>query len=366
MAAMRIAAVLALSLALLDSAEPGAQPAFPATVASALTQAINQWAARPGHVGVSAAVVLSDGAEWTAAAGFAGAGEPLVADHLIQIASITKTMTAAVVLQLVDEGVLRLDDPLSRWLPPRQHVDPAITLRQLLNHTNGLSNYTTFRALGEAIDANPARVFTPDELLDFIGPPQFAAGASTEYTNTAFVLLGQVVERATGRSIVDLYRQRLWTPLELNGVFLPGFEEPVGIVAMARTGSLFSAPLDHMSRLSIGYSAFGLFATASTVARWGRQLFDGHVISEAMQHEMRQLVPAAGNIIGETGAGLGVRGYRYLGRTQFGHSGGSSFGSSLLLFDPETLTTVAVLANQDAGADHFLLAPALLRIASVD
>ena len=92
-------------------------------------------------------------------------------------------------------------------------------------------------------------------------------------------------QHKTGRRIVDLYRQRLWAPLDLNGIFLPCLEEPAGIVAMARSGSLFSAPLDHMSRLSIGYSAFGLFATASTVARWGRQLFDGHVISDSMPED---------------------------------------------------------------------------------
>jgi len=83
-----------------------------------------------------------------------------------------------------------------------------------------------------------------------------------------------------------------------------------------------------------------------------------------MQTQMRRLVPAAGNIPGETGAGLGIRSYQYLGRIQYGHSGGSSFGSSLLLFDPESGVTVVVAMNQRGGADHFVLAPRLLELAT--
>jgi D-alanyl-D-alanine carboxypeptidase len=273
-------------------------------------------------------------------------------------------MTGAVVLQLADEGRLGLDDPLARWLPPRRNVDPAITLRQLLNHTNGLDNYSASPALGAALAADPERVFTGDELLGFLGPARFSPGARTEYTNTAFLLLGQVAESVTGRAIVDLYHQRLWGPLGLREVFLPGFEPAPGPVAAARGGSGLVAPLDRMSLVSTGHSAYGLFASARAVARWGHELFTGTVVSARMQQEMRTLVPAAGNIPGESGAGLGIRGYSYLGRRQLGHSGGASFGSSLLLHDPERRVTVAVLMNQGQGADHFSLGPALLEIAT--
>jgi D-alanyl-D-alanine carboxypeptidase len=259
---------------------------------------------------------------------------------------------------------VRLDDPLERWLSPRANVDAGITVRQMLNHTSGLANYTANAALGAAIDADPARIFTADDLLGFVGPPRFAPGSGTEYTNTSFLLLGQVAERATGRPVLDLYRQRLWGPLALSGIFMPGLEDPPAPVAMALASWGLDAPLDRMSLLSIGHSAFGLLADAGTIARWGHALFGGRVISEAMQQEMRTLVPAAGNILGETGAGLGIRSYEYLGRTQFGHSGGASFGSSLLLFDPDTGVTVVVIMNQGQGAQHFALAPGLLRIAT--
>lgn len=335
----------------------------PAALVQSLQGAIDAWASTPGHRGVSASVILASGAQWNGVAGIAG-DEPLRGDQLIAVASITKTMTGAVILQLVDDGLLHLDDPIDRWLSPREHVDPAITIRQLLNHTNGLANYTTAPALGAAIAADPQRAFTPDELLGFVGPPRFAPGAATEYTNTAFLLLGAIAERATGRSIVDLYHQRLWAPLGLTQIFLPGYEEPPSAVATAYSGAAAIAPLERLSLLSVGHSAFGLLSNARTIASWGRALFVGDVLSADMQAAMRTLVPAAGNIPGESGAGLGIRAYGYLDRSQFGHSGGSSFGSSLLLFDPESGVTVAVIMNQGSGAQHFELAPRLLAIAA--
>lgn len=352
--------------ALVTGAQPGSDAAatVPEALAADLHLALTHWAAVPGHRGVTAAVVLPGGARWTGAAGLAGEGEAMRPEHLIGIASITKTMTGAVILQLVDEGVVRLDDPIERWLDPIAHVPPAITVRQLLNHTNGLANYTLNAALGEAITADPARPFTVDDLLGFVGPPRFTAGERTEYTNTSFLLLGKVAERATGRSIVDLYRQRLWAPRGLTGVFLPGADEPSGAVAGALGRSGVVDPLTQVALLSVGQSAFGLYADAVTVAAWGHALFTGDVLSSERQAEMRELVPAAGNIPGESGAGLGIRGYQYFDRTQFGHSGGMALGSSLLLFEPASGVTVVVAMNQGQNAAHFALAPQLLAIAS--
>jgi D-alanyl-D-alanine carboxypeptidase len=343
---------------------PTAAAEVPADTARAFRDAVDQWAQVPGHRGVTASVVLKNGAQWDGAAGVAADDEPMRVDHLTQIASITKTMTAAVILQLVDEGVVRLDDPIGRWLAPRLWISSAITVRQLLNHSNGLANYTASDALGALINEDETRVLTADDLLEFVGPPHFAPGARTEYTNTAFVLLGQIAERATGQSMVKLYHQRLWEPMALDEIFLPGVEEATGPVAAAVHGGQVYDPLAHMSLLSIGNSAFGLLSNARTIARWGHALFAGDIVSAERQREMRILTPAAGNIPGEIGVGLGVRSYGYLDRVQFGHSGGASFGSSLLLFDPESGVTVAVLMNQNQGADHFELAPRLLEIAT--
>ncbi len=334
-------------------------------MAAAFQAAIDEWAAGVGHYGVSASVILADGSRWDGAAGRAGADTWLTPDHRIPLASITKTVTGAVVLTLVDEGIVRLDDPVGRWLEPLTHVDGAITVRQLLNHTNGLANYPDSRALQLDVAADFTRVFSARELLAYLGPPVALPGTQTQYTNTAFLLLGLIAEAATGRSIVDLYQQRLWAPLDIREIFLPGYEEPSHPVASSLNGSgLLLEPLTRLAQLTTGHSAAGLIGTARDVARWGRALFAGRVISDELQAAMRELVPAAGNIPGESGAGLGIRGYTFFDRQQYGHSGGGGFCSSLLIFDPETGVTVVVIMNQAIGAQHFQLAPRLLEIAT--
>ena len=95
-------------------------------------------------------MILANSHEWVSTAGIEGTGKSLEPEHLIWIASITKIMTGSVIMGLAEEGILGLDDPISRWLDEMKNIDPKITLRQLLNHTNGLANNT----------ANPSRSLT--------------------------------------------------------------------------------------------------------------------------------------------------------------------------------------------------------------
>lgn len=358
--------VLAAVIAALAAARaPSPAPAVvPPSVAAALDAALREWRDAPGHVGVSAAVILPDGGRWESAVGEASPDELLTVDHRMPIASITKTMTAGVVLTLVDESVLRLDDPVSRWLEPHRHVDPRITIRQLLTHSAGLANYADAPALQRAAALDHARVFTAEELLSYLGPPAAAPGARTQYTNTATVLLALVAERATGRALVDLYHQRLWDPLEMREVYFPGYEAPTLPVAWSFGTIGWFRSVTRVSQLTAGHAAGALVATARDVATWGRALFGGSVLSTDMQAAMRELRPAAGNIPGESGVGLGIRGYDFFDRVQYGHSGGGAFNSSLLLFDPQSGVTVVVLMNQALHAAHFELAPQLLALAA--
>lgn len=364
--AARSAAVVAAVLAALTlvRAEPGSVPVVPASMADALDGALREWLDAPGHVGVSAAVIRPDGARWEGAVGAASPDAPLTPDHRMPIASITKTMTAGVVLTLVDDGVLQLDDTVTRWLGPRRNVDARITLRQLLTHSAGLANFAESPALQRAAAADHAHVYTADELLTYLGPPVAPPGARTQYTNTASVLLALVAEHATGRPLVELYHQRLWDPLDLREVYFPGYEEPTLPVAWSFGTIGWFPSVTRISQLTAGHAAGGLVASARDIATWGHALFAGHVISDDLQTAMRELRPAAGNIPGETGVGLGIRGYGFFDRVQYGHSGGGGFNSSLLLFDPDSGVTVAVSMNQALDAAHFELAPRLLTIAA--
>jgi D-alanyl-D-alanine carboxypeptidase len=348
-------------------------PQVARTIPEALQASLDAWLLDPGRRGVSAAVVLADGALWTGTAGLARTGEPLRADHQIAVGSITKTATAALVLKLVEEGRLSLDDPASGWVNGLDHVPPQVTLRQLLNHTCGLANYTLHPDFAATLASDPARRFAPRELLElFLAPPVFAAGARTAYTNSAFVLLGLVAEAAGRRDVARQWRERFWSPLGLDEVFLPPDEPARGSVANAWVGSAAATqrevePLANVAGFSSRWAAFGLVASPRDVARWARALFAGPVLAAESRRAMLSFVTAAGEIPQESGSGLGVRRYQYGGREQWGHSGAAAEGSSLVLHEPSSGVTLAVAMNQSPashGSSHFTLAGELLRIAS--
>src|SRR5262249_39376619 len=117
-------------------------------------------------------------------------------DTHFRVASNTKTMTAAVIVLLVQEGKLRFDDPISKYVEGVPNGDD-ITISELLKMRSGLYNYTSAPELGESLDHDPARVWTPQELLAiaFKRPPIFAPGKKYDYCNTNYVLLGLIAEK---------------------------------------------------------------------------------------------------------------------------------------------------------------------------
>jgi D-alanyl-D-alanine carboxypeptidase len=183
------------------------------------------------------------------------------------------------------------------------------------------------------------------------------------------VLLGMVAESAGGVEVAAQWRARFWGPLGLDEVFLPPDEPPLGSVANAWVGGSAATqrevePLANVAAFSARWAAFGLVASPRDVARWARALFAGNVLGPAARREMLTVVPA-GEAGFETGWGLGVRRYGYLGREQWGHSGAADEGSSLVLHEPSSGVTLAVAMNQSPashGSSHFLLAGELLRI----
>src|SRR5262249_41957723 len=154
-----------------------------------------------GFQGCSAAVDLPGQPTWLGTSGSSYAGVPITSDLLFAIGSNTKTFTAALVLQLVDRGLLSLDAPLSSLLPQHTNVNPRITVRQLLDHTSGLFDYMNDDAaqVFAAITADRSRIWTPEEILStFFGPPHFAPGASWRYSNTNFLIAGMIDEAVIG------------------------------------------------------------------------------------------------------------------------------------------------------------------------
>jgi CubicO group peptidase (beta-lactamase class C family) len=140
-----------------------------------------------------------------------------------RIASVTKTFVATVVLQLAAEGRLGLDDQVERWLPGMVPNGRSITLRELLNHSSGLFDYDQDEAWVTARISDPGREWSPRELLAvaFSHPPIFAPGSDWSYSNTNYILLGLVVEAATGTTLAAQLQARLFAPLALGATSFP-------------------------------------------------------------------------------------------------------------------------------------------------
>jgi D-alanyl-D-alanine carboxypeptidase len=153
-----------------------------------------------------------------------------------RIGSVTKSFVATVVLQLVGEGRLGLDDPLERWLPGAVPGGERITIRQLLNHTSGLYNYTDAllgpllaKPTRQAYQQLAARSFAPRALVAMATRhrPLFPPGTRFAYSNTNYILLDLVVERVTGARLAAQLHRRIVQPLGLEATELPGTQRRI-------------------------------------------------------------------------------------------------------------------------------------------
>ncbi|HEX6340974.1 serine hydrolase domain-containing protein [Umezawaea sp.] len=301
-------------------------------------------------------------------------------DHVLRagdsfrMGSNTKTVTAALVLQLVAERRLRLDDTVERWLPGTVPNGGNITLRMLLNHTGGLADSAyTARSLHLMTGHDTSRP-TSEEVLA-LGtdlPPVGAPGGAWSYSNPGYVALGLVLERATGRSFADLVRQRVTGPLGMRDTYVAtgaaprrgtaplahGYEpdaahlrpltEPLGLPE----GWGFVGPADdeHVDTTAIdqswGGAAAAIVSTAADWARFDRALMSGGLFPERLLAEMRTTVPSEGP---DHRYGLGVDEYRSPCGTVWGHDGALPGYRSDNYTDESGRRTVSVLSTTHFG-----------------
>jgi D-alanyl-D-alanine carboxypeptidase len=249
--------------------------------------------------------------------------QPLRPAARFRVGSVTKSLVATVALQLVGRGRLGLDDPVERWLPGLVPNGEAITLRMLLNHTSGLFNYTDDQAWLEQLIANPTRRWTPRQLVAVATahPPTFPPGMGWSYSNTGYIVAGLVLERATGRPLERLVRQRVIRRL---GLARTSFPTRPGISGYHAHGyvppSLSGQGYVDVTRLSPSatWAAGAVVSTAGDLRRFYAALFGGRLLRPALLHQMRTTVP----VDPVFGYGLGVYSLRTACGTVWGHDGG--------------------------------------------
>lgn len=318
-----------------------------------------------GHVGLVSAVAFPDGTIWEGASGWSdpGTGDPIRTDHRLAFASITKTFVAAVVLQLVEEGVLTLDDTVGQHAGPFTFVNSGITIRQLLGHTSGVYNYTNHPERVATLRADLSRVWTPEEVLaHFLKSPLYFAGTGASYSNSNFLILHTIVEAATGNTLGDEIRARIIGPLALGGTTFGGDEPPNGEVPTTWSDINGDGELDSFNQLYVARSHLSaraapgsMFSTASDIARWAQHLFNPSTFSASVRDEMLDWHALDGVNDTWTGFGLSVQQFRFAGVEMWGHSGWVNGSRSIMAYAPNYGFSFAVVDN-DARSNHYEIA----------
>jgi D-alanyl-D-alanine carboxypeptidase len=341
-------------------------------------QTIAQSFVARGGVGIAVALARhSNMPPETAFAGFADRphATPVGSTHLFKIGSCTKTLVAATLMRLAEQQRVDLDTPSSTffpWLPG----GTRITVRQLVNHRSGLPEFEYDMPM-DRVD------WTPRQIVEFAFSvrPADEPGVKAVYSNTGYVLAGQVIEAIPGRSLAKAIRHTILDPLGLEDTFCAAGEPfPQDRLAcgyyyrpplapgtpfeqggeMWRTEGL----LEHSEQLQdstslfpfqAAYAAGDMVGTAADVARFLCGLASGRVIGpEALSWMMGDRWPVCfiGTRMVETGAGLFAS--RYGGRILFGHQGGMPGYVTLMQHDPETGISAAITTNTGSGLrQHF-------------
>src|SRR5215471_11637993 len=226
-----VIAAAAPSAASAGAVKPAALPGFRA----ALERIVNDGV--PGVIGLA----RRGDKVVAAASGVADVAtrRPMAVGDRVRVGSITKTMVATVVLQLAAEHRLHLSDSIARWLPGLVPGGQAITVRELLQHTSGIYNFTDDPGFLKAVEADPARVWQPRALIRIAvaHPPLFPPGTAFHYSNTEYLLLGLVIEKATGHPLGRELRDRIFVPLGMRRTTLPFTRVKGSVVCRMRSGT---------------------------------------------------------------------------------------------------------------------------------
>lgn len=341
---------LLLTLAIATATQFAPAQTFNPLLADMLQDTLSTYVAFiPSIKGMSASVYVPGQGLWQGTAGVSYTGQPITPEMEFGIASNTKLFVSTVMLMLQEDAIIDLDDPINMYLADHANVDPDITIRQLLNHTSGVTDPIFYPPWMDTIMANPTRYFTNEEVLSWLGAPANAPGAGWYYSNVNYILAGMVAESATGTPIYQLIRDRILTPLDMDSTFYDVEEPETGTLAHRWYNTIDYNDTSRVGLNSAGGCAGSLFSTSAEMAKWYYTLLTGDLLNAASLAELTDFV--------ETGTpgyayGLGFSRETTIGRTYWGH-GGTTWGyRSKMMFDTCRAVVVCGLCNSWPAGDE--------------
>ena len=256
--------------------------------------------------------------------------KPLTAASRFRIASITKTYTAVMILQLVEEGKLKLTDTLDKFFPQVPNAQKT-TILQILSHRSGIPNVRPDQATWK-----PGEPVTKDEMLALIfkGAPEFEPDTKNSYSNSGYFLLGLILEKLTGKPYDQALEERINSKIGLKDTYIATGHIDVNkgeALTYINTGSDWKQSFE--THPSIG---FQLISTPGDMAKFIQSLFDLKLISQDSLNQMKTM---------RDDEGLGMVTFTFAGKTFYGNTGGGDNYGSWLAYQPEEKLVVAYTTN---------------------
>jgi len=317
--------------------------------------------------------MFPDGTSWIARAGFADIATHRVvtAGTAFSAGSISKTFTSALVMALVEEGLVSLDASVRTYLPALA-IDSAITVRQLLDHTSGLDDFFSHASIDTALLSHPGRAWTAADSLRYMANPYFKPGTGWHYSNTNYLVLGMLAEVVGRAPLATQFRERFFDPLGLSHTIYQSKETPRGPIAHGYrfTGpsprlkgidvSDGSAVIPFTSVVTASGGAGSIATTATDLARWARALYGGSLLRPETLASMVDDAAVTTALKSSVPYGLGVQVVTIDGRTAMGHSGRLLGFRAVMRWLPDQGIAIALMTNQ-SRTDPNLLVRDLLR-----
>ena len=325
---------------------------MPQKTAASLQSVLDADVNRFGILGLQVAFQDANGSAWYGVSGTIDPQRriPMQPDHILRIGSATKTFTAVVILQLVEEGNLRLNDKLVNWFPDYQNAQ-TITIRNLLSHRSGIYEILENPAVRFSLFF-PQKIWQPHELVDIAMQEKPHELGKYYYSNTNYILLGLIAEQITGQEMATLYRQRIFEPLGLqNTWFVPYETTPANLISgydrdLIPLPGLYELRPNSFSAATAAFTSGAMVSTAEDLLKFYTGLFSNRLLSPVSLEAMTTFYDASDPGTPQlTGYGLGLFQLEINGEVVWVSLGEFIGFMTIIAYSPSEHDIVAIIGN---------------------